>query len=176
MSTRHARTFFAYGDLLISRSALAPRSNASGSKLGPLGSFSPLSSHKAALQTPVLAAAAASPICLAREATERSITTGAAGKRVTHQFLTLNDRRRNFARCLSPASISRGRKVTKRGFPHQNALIYLAPAIERHDYLTWTLCSQQNTSVVDTITISVGVCVGGPTDTGSTELFSGRAP
>ena len=84
-------TFFAYGDLLISLSALAPRSSASGSKDGPLGSFSPESSHKAAPQTPVLAAAAAKPRCLARKANVRSIsnTKQANWSLLEHYFMLI---------------------------------------------------------------------------------------
>ena len=84
-------TFFAYGDLLISLSALAPLSSASGSNDGPLGSFSPESSHNAAPQTPVLAAAAAKPKCLARKANVRSILNNkqATFTSSVHHFLLL---------------------------------------------------------------------------------------
>lgn len=50
------RTFLAYGEALISRSAFAPLSKASGSKEGPRGSFS-----QSAYEVPPAVRAAASP-------------------------------------------------------------------------------------------------------------------
>mmetsp|Transcript_18877 Transcript_18877/g.57050 ORF Transcript_18877/g.57050 Transcript_18877/m.57050 type:complete len:344 (+) Transcript_18877:3270-4301(+) len=75
-SLESSMTFFAYGDLLISRSALAPRSRASGSKLGPLASLS--SSQYAAAPTPAPTAVAASPALRALRKIVRSIAGNVA--------------------------------------------------------------------------------------------------
>lgn len=78
-------TFLAKGDLFISRSAFAPRSRASGSKLGPRASLS--SSQYAAVHSPAETAAAAEPAVRAPPSNARNIQTGGRPAKRQSRFL-----------------------------------------------------------------------------------------